>query len=66
MCISRILVALDRYLSSCRTDRGVIARKYLMGEYSDYDEDMTHVPEGCIYVEELENEIRSLREALGR
>jgi hypothetical protein len=52
MCISRILTALDRYLSSCRTDRGVIARKYLMGEYSEYDEDMTHVPEGCIYVEE--------------
>jgi hypothetical protein len=52
MCISRILVALDRYLSARRTDRGVIRRKYLMGEYSDYDEDMTHVPEGCIYVEE--------------
>ena len=52
MCISRILTALDRYLSALRTDRGVIARKYLMGEYSGYDEDMTHVPEGCIYVEE--------------
>jgi len=56
MCISRVLVALDRYLSSCRTDRGVIARKYLMGEYSEYDENelatLSRVPEGCIYVEE--------------
>jgi hypothetical protein len=33
-------------------DRGYIHRKYLIGEYSDYDESMTHVPEDCIYVEE--------------
>lgn len=60
MCLSRIFAALDRYLSSCRTDRGVIARKYLLGEYSEYDETMTHVPEDCIYVEEWVkgNEVR--------
>jgi len=52
MCISRILIALDRYLSSYRTDRGVISRKYLLGEYEEFDESMTHVPEDCIYVEE--------------
>jgi hypothetical protein len=52
MCLIRAFEALDRYLSARRTDRGIITRKYLMGEYSGYDEDMTHVPEGCIYVEE--------------
>ena len=52
MCLIRAFEALDRYLSARRTDRGMIARKYLLGEYSDYDEGMTHVPEGCIYVEE--------------
>ena len=52
MCIIRAFTALDRYLSSLRTDRGVIARKYLLGEYSEFDEAMTHVPEDCIYVEE--------------
>ena len=45
-------MALDKYLSSLRTDRGMITRKYLLGEYSEYDESMTHVPENCIYVEE--------------
>lgn len=52
MCLIRAFEALDRYLSARRTDRGMITRKYLLGEYCDYDEGMTHVPEGCIYVEE--------------
>lgn len=52
MCLSRIFTALDRYLSLQRTDRGILARKYLLGEYDEYDDSMTHVPEGCIYVEE--------------
>lgn len=52
MCLSRVLTSLDRYMSARRTDRGVIARKYLLGEYDEYDESMTHVPEDCIYVEE--------------
>lgn len=60
MCLSRVLNSLDRYMSARRTDRGVIARKYLLGEYTEYDESMTHVPEDCIYVEEWVkgNEIR--------
>lgn len=52
MCIFRILRMIDRYRASLRTDRGHIHRKYLLGEYSEYDESMTHVPEDCIYVEE--------------
>lgn len=56
MCLVRAFEALDRYLSARRTDRGVIRRRYLMGEYSGYDENdlavLSHVPEGCIYVEE--------------
>lgn len=51
MCLVRAFTALDRFLSSRRTDRGHITQKYLLGEYSDYDESMTHVPENCIYVE---------------
>ena len=52
MCLIRAFAALDRYLAARRTDRGAIVRKYLLGEYCDYDESMTHVPEDCIYVEE--------------
>lgn len=52
MCLLRAFTALSRYLSSCRTDRGIITRKYLIGEYDEYDMTMTHVPEDCIYVEE--------------
>ena len=53
MCLLRAFSALSRYLASRRTDRGVISRKYLLGEYSEYDANyMTHVPEDCIYVEE--------------
>jgi hypothetical protein len=52
MCLIRAFSALDRYLSSRRVDRGFIARKYLIGEYTEFDENMTHVPEDCIYVEE--------------
>jgi hypothetical protein len=52
MCIFRAFSALDRYLASQRTDRGYIYRTYLLGEYSEYDRLMTHVPEDCIYVEE--------------
>ena len=52
MCLFRAFSALDRYLASQRTDRGYIYRKYLLGEYSEYDPLMTHVPEDCIYVEE--------------
>ena len=56
MCLSRLFTALDRFLASQRTDRGYIHRKYLLGEYSEYDEAMTHVPEDCIYVEEWRKE----------
>jgi len=52
MCLLRAFSALSRYLASQRTDRGYICRKYLIGEYSEYDPLMTHVPEDCIYVEE--------------
>jgi hypothetical protein len=52
MCLIRAFTALSRYLASQRTDRGFITRKYLLGEYSEYDETMTHVPEDCMYVEE--------------
>jgi hypothetical protein len=52
MCLIRVFTALDRYLSRNRVDRGFIARKYLLGEYTEFDENMTHVPEDCIYVEE--------------
>ena len=52
MCLIRAFAAIDSYLRRFRPDRGIIVRKYLLGEYSEYDEDMTHVPEDCIYVEE--------------
>jgi hypothetical protein len=52
MCLLRSFNALSRYLSAQRMDRGYIHRKYLIGEYTHYDESMTHVPEDCIYVEE--------------
>lgn len=52
MCLIRAFTALDRYLSRYRIDRGIITDKYLLGAYVDYDENMTHVPEDCIYVEE--------------
>lgn len=52
MCMFRFLSAIERFLASQRTDRGYIHRKYLLGEYTEYDESMTHVPEDCIYVEE--------------
>jgi len=52
MCIFRILRIMNQYLEECRVDRGYITRKYLLSDYEEYDESMTHVPEDCIYVEE--------------
>jgi len=52
MCLTRLFAALSRFISDQYVDRGYIHRKYLLGEYDEYDESMTTVPEDCIYVEE--------------